>query len=214
MPMEAGVSAWGARLNACKIHGNVELAKLSAEKLLELDPEDNVGKVPKKGKATRSSKDKEVVEPEVPKRARAILSSKGKKVAEPEVPKRAKATKSSKGKGVVMASAIEGEDSDASLSNASSFVDSEYGGDNIDEIAEENNFLQQWITNHAPVEDTFRPLQDEEINKGECGVLNKGEDGVHNYDNLASGDQPSQAGLSEDHPSHTGQNEDQPSQTG
>ncbi|KAH0992195.1 hypothetical protein GBA52_003678 [Prunus armeniaca] len=41
MPMEAGVSAWGALLNACKIHGNVDLAKLSAEKLLELDPEDS-----------------------------------------------------------------------------------------------------------------------------------------------------------------------------
>ncbi|CAB4263763.1 unnamed protein product [Prunus armeniaca] len=71
-----------------------------------------------------------------------------------------------------------------------------------------------WITNHAPVEDTFRPLQDEEINKGEGVVVNKGEGGVRNYDNLASGDQPSQAGLSGDHPSQTSQNEDQPSQTG
>lgn len=41
MPMEPSESAWGALLNSCKIHGNVELAKLSAEKLLGLDPEDS-----------------------------------------------------------------------------------------------------------------------------------------------------------------------------
>ncbi|KAM1449443.1 hypothetical protein ACFX14_008267 [Malus domestica] len=41
MPMEPTESAWGALLNACKIHGNVEMAKLSAERLLELDPEDS-----------------------------------------------------------------------------------------------------------------------------------------------------------------------------
>ncbi|PRQ26235.1 putative tetratricopeptide-like helical domain-containing protein [Rosa chinensis] len=41
MPMEPSASAWGALLNSCKIHGNVELAKLSAEKLLDLDPEDS-----------------------------------------------------------------------------------------------------------------------------------------------------------------------------
>ncbi|KAL6217319.1 hypothetical protein ACLB2K_010536 [Fragaria x ananassa] len=41
MPMEPNVSAWGALLNSCKIHGNVELAKLSAQKLLDLDPEDS-----------------------------------------------------------------------------------------------------------------------------------------------------------------------------
>ncbi|KAL6214794.1 hypothetical protein ACLB2K_014226 [Fragaria x ananassa] len=41
MPMEPNVSAWGALLNSCKTHGNVELAKLSAQKLLDLDPEDS-----------------------------------------------------------------------------------------------------------------------------------------------------------------------------
>lgn len=41
MPMEASVGAWGALLNACRMHGNVELGKLSAFKLLEMDPEDS-----------------------------------------------------------------------------------------------------------------------------------------------------------------------------
>ncbi|XP_041016698.1 pentatricopeptide repeat-containing protein At2g22410, mitochondrial-like isoform X2 [Juglans microcarpa x Juglans regia] len=41
MPMGASVAAWGALLNACRMHGNVELAKVSAYKLLELDPEDS-----------------------------------------------------------------------------------------------------------------------------------------------------------------------------
>lgn len=31
---------WGALLNSCKIHGNVELAELALEKLIELEPED------------------------------------------------------------------------------------------------------------------------------------------------------------------------------
>ena len=41
MPMEASVAAWGALLNACRMHGNVEVGKLSAFKLLDLDPEDS-----------------------------------------------------------------------------------------------------------------------------------------------------------------------------
>ncbi|CAB4278558.1 unnamed protein product [Prunus armeniaca] len=87
------------------------------------------------------------------------------------------ATRSSKGKGVAMASATDREDSDASLSNASSFVD-----------------------NHAPVEDTFQPLEDEEINEGEGGAVNEGS--VVNEGEGPSGDQPLHAGPSEDHPSH------------
>ncbi|KAI9125459.1 hypothetical protein K1719_002877 [Acacia pycnantha] len=41
MPMEPCEAAWGALLNACKIHGNVELAKLSAGNVLRLDPKDS-----------------------------------------------------------------------------------------------------------------------------------------------------------------------------
>ncbi|KAM6558474.1 hypothetical protein CsatA_027713 [Cannabis sativa] len=41
MPMLPSESAWGALLNACRMHGNVELAKLSAQKLLEMDPQDS-----------------------------------------------------------------------------------------------------------------------------------------------------------------------------
>jgi pentatricopeptide repeat protein len=41
MPMEASIAAWGALLDACRRHGNVEVAKLSAFKLLDLDPEDS-----------------------------------------------------------------------------------------------------------------------------------------------------------------------------
>ncbi|KAF5455133.1 hypothetical protein F2P56_024742 [Juglans regia] len=41
MPMGASVAAWGALLNACRMHKNVELAKVSAYKLLELDLEDS-----------------------------------------------------------------------------------------------------------------------------------------------------------------------------
>ncbi|XP_028771316.1 pentatricopeptide repeat-containing protein At2g22410, mitochondrial-like [Neltuma alba] len=41
MPMEPCEAAWGAILNACKMHGNVELAKLSAGNVLSLDPKDS-----------------------------------------------------------------------------------------------------------------------------------------------------------------------------
>ncbi|XP_011627497.2 pentatricopeptide repeat-containing protein At2g29760, chloroplastic-like [Amborella trichopoda] len=40
MPIEPHVGVWGALLGACKIHGNVELAELSFERLLELDQRD------------------------------------------------------------------------------------------------------------------------------------------------------------------------------
>ncbi|CAL9010684.1 unnamed protein product [Prunus brigantina] len=160
-------------------------------KIMEQEPVEDVGdfsepeapknakvaEAPKKGKVARSSKDKEVTEPEPPNRVRATRSSKGKEVAEPETPNRARATRSSKDKGVAIASAIEGEDSDASLSGASSFVD-----------------------NHAPVEDTFQPLEDEEINEGESGAVK--ESGSVNEGEGPSGDQPLHVGPSGDHPSH------------
>ncbi|KAJ8644783.1 hypothetical protein MRB53_006531 [Persea americana] len=40
MPIEPGVSVWGALLGACRIHNNIELGGYSAEKLFELDPKD------------------------------------------------------------------------------------------------------------------------------------------------------------------------------
>ncbi|XP_058093997.1 pentatricopeptide repeat-containing protein At2g22410, mitochondrial-like [Magnolia sinica] len=41
MPMEPDEAGWGALLNACRMHGNVELGKLVADKLLDLDPDDS-----------------------------------------------------------------------------------------------------------------------------------------------------------------------------
>ncbi|XP_015573527.1 pentatricopeptide repeat-containing protein At2g22410, mitochondrial [Ricinus communis] len=41
MPMKPNVAAWGALLNACKMHGNVELAEIAARELLDLDPGDS-----------------------------------------------------------------------------------------------------------------------------------------------------------------------------
>ncbi|KAK6918929.1 Pentatricopeptide repeat [Dillenia turbinata] len=38
MPMEPGVTVWGALLGACKIHRNVKLGEYAAEQLFELDP--------------------------------------------------------------------------------------------------------------------------------------------------------------------------------
>lgn len=42
MPIQPDASAWGALLNACRIHGNIELGKHASERLFEVDSE-NVG---------------------------------------------------------------------------------------------------------------------------------------------------------------------------
>ncbi|KAL6959266.1 Pentatricopeptide repeat-containing protein [Sarracenia purpurea var. burkii] len=42
MPIEPDVIAWGSLLASCKVHKNVELAKVAAEKLLQIEP-DNSG---------------------------------------------------------------------------------------------------------------------------------------------------------------------------
>lgn len=41
MPMEPDEAIWGALLNGCRMHANVELGKLAAEKLMILDPKDS-----------------------------------------------------------------------------------------------------------------------------------------------------------------------------
>ncbi|KAM3270852.1 pentatricopeptide repeat-containing protein [Capsicum chacoense] len=41
MPMEPDKAVWGALLNGCRMHREVELAKIAAEKLIELDPQDS-----------------------------------------------------------------------------------------------------------------------------------------------------------------------------
>ncbi|XP_073012803.1 pentatricopeptide repeat-containing protein At2g29760, chloroplastic-like [Typha latifolia] len=41
MPKEPDEAGWGALLNACRMHGNVELGKLAGDKLLHLNPGDS-----------------------------------------------------------------------------------------------------------------------------------------------------------------------------
>lgn len=45
MPFEAGANAWRALLGACRIHRNIELGKLAAEKLIALQPKDSAAYV-------------------------------------------------------------------------------------------------------------------------------------------------------------------------
>ncbi|KAF9616037.1 hypothetical protein IFM89_027976 [Coptis chinensis] len=40
MPMKADVFVWGGLLGGCRIHGNVEVAEIAAQRLMELDHED------------------------------------------------------------------------------------------------------------------------------------------------------------------------------
>ncbi|KAD4384989.1 hypothetical protein E3N88_25157 [Mikania micrantha] len=41
MPIEPDKAVWGAVLNACRMHNNLDLGKLATEKLLKLDPNDS-----------------------------------------------------------------------------------------------------------------------------------------------------------------------------
>jgi pentatricopeptide repeat protein len=41
MPMKPDVAIWGALLSACKTHGNIEMAKRAAKKVMELDARDS-----------------------------------------------------------------------------------------------------------------------------------------------------------------------------
>ncbi|KAK1435941.1 hypothetical protein QVD17_01714 [Tagetes erecta] len=41
MPMEPDKAVWGAVLNACRMHNNLDLGKLATEELLKLDPNDS-----------------------------------------------------------------------------------------------------------------------------------------------------------------------------
>ncbi|KAF5185421.1 Pentatricopeptide repeat-containing protein [Thalictrum thalictroides] len=40
MPMKGDVFVWGGLLGGCRIHGNVEIAELAAQHIMELEPED------------------------------------------------------------------------------------------------------------------------------------------------------------------------------
>ncbi|KAF9601037.1 hypothetical protein IFM89_015022 [Coptis chinensis] len=41
MPIESNAAVWGALLSACRIHENVELGIIAAERVFELDPHDS-----------------------------------------------------------------------------------------------------------------------------------------------------------------------------
>uniref|UniRef100_A0ACD6A3V2 Uncharacterized protein n=1 Tax=Avena sativa TaxID=4498 RepID=A0ACD6A3V2_AVESA len=41
MPLEAGEAGWGALLNACRMHGNLEIGECAADKLVKLNPSDS-----------------------------------------------------------------------------------------------------------------------------------------------------------------------------